>query len=262
MQPRVRRLLAVVLTAGLAVAATACTPTPPAPAERDQSAVSSLAIAGPVRPDPRIGALFPGDGSVHTCSASVLDTPGGDLILTAAHCLAGEPDATFVPGLAEDGAQDGIRVQTVYLDPRWVSGQDPRADFAVLRLDDDVLAGGRGVTVGAAPPPGTAVTVQGYAGGDGGTPIGCRASTALVVGFPELPCAGLVAGMSGAPWIVGSTVVGIVGGLDGGGCDDDLSYSPPFDAAITRLLTRAEAGGEGDVAPVADDDGCAADLTP
>ncbi|WP_422748037.1 trypsin-like serine peptidase [Mycobacterium sp. WMMD1722] len=259
MQPRVRHLVAVVLTAGCACAAAACTT---APAERDQSAVSSLAIAAPVRPDPRIGALFPGDGTVHTCSASVLDTPGADLILTAAHCLAGHPDATFVPGLTEGAADDGIRVQAVYLDPRWLSDQDPRADFAILRLDAAVPAAGRGVTVGAAPRAGTAVTVEGYAGGEGVTPIGCRAPTELVVGFPELPCAGLVAGMSGAPWIVGSTVVGLIGGLDGGGCDDDLSYSPPFDAAITDLLARAQAGGNGDVAPVADDDGCSAELTP
>src|SRR5215467_15159468 len=48
---------------------------------------------GPTLPDPTestIGPLF-GHGvtGTHHCTASVLDSPGGDLILTAAHCVAG-----------------------------------------------------------------------------------------------------------------------------------------------------------------------------
>jgi hypothetical protein len=66
----------------------------------------------------------------------------------------------------------------------------------------------------------------------------------------------MVAGLSGAPWIVGSTVIGVVGGLDGGGCDDSLSYSPPFDSATTQLLARAEAGGPADQAPTVFEDTC------
>jgi hypothetical protein len=70
-------------------------------------------------------------------------------------------------------------------------------------------------------------------------------------GFPSLACAGLSDGFSGAPWVAGSTVTGLIGGLDGGGCDDDVSYSPRFDDAVMRLLGRAEAGGDGDSAPTA-----------
>jgi hypothetical protein len=44
-------------------------------------------------------------------------------------------------------------------------------------------------------------------------------------------------------------VTGVVGGLDGGGCEQDVSYSSPFDGAIKQLLARAEAGGPGDAAP-------------
>ena len=51
-------------------------------------------------------------------------------------------------------------------------------------------------------------------------------------------------------------MVGLTGGLDGGGCEENVSYSPPFDDAIKRLLARAEAGGPGDVAPTAFDDDC------
>jgi hypothetical protein len=91
----------------------------------------------------------------------------------------------------------------------------------------------------------------------GGGPISCRAATAVSDGgFPELPCAGLVAGVSGAPWITGSVVTGLVGGLDGGGCQEDVSYSPPFDGQTAALLARAQAGGPGDAAPGDVDDGC------
>lgn len=218
-------------------------------------------VAEPVSPDPRIGALFPGDGPVHTCSASVLDSARGDLILTAAHCLADDLDATFVPGLREgDDTAPDRRVEAAYFDPRWLDDQDPRADFAILRVAGGALAsphhGGSGVRVGAAPPPGTTVTVRGYAAGSDATPIGCHATTGQDAGFPELPCDGVVAGFSGAPWTVGSTVVGLVGGLQGGGCAADVSYSPPFDASLRRLLARAEAGGPGDEPPPPADDGC------
>jgi hypothetical protein len=69
----------------------------------------------------------------------------------------------------------------------------------------------------------------------------------------------LVDGLSGAPWVIGGatpTVTGIVGGLDGGGCDESMSYSPPFDDAIATLLQRAEAGGPADTAPTVFADGC------
>ena len=75
-------------------------------------------------------------------------------------------------------------------------------------------------------------------------------------GFPSLPCGGLVAGLSGAPWVVGATITGIVGGLHGGGCDESVSYSPPFDDSVAQLLARAEAGGPADDAPVVFDDDC------
>jgi hypothetical protein len=51
-------------------------------------------------------------------------------------------------------------------------------------------------------------------------------------------------------------VVGVVGGLDGGGCTENLSYSAPFDQHTAQLLARAEAGGPGDAAPTGYDDNC------
>ena len=77
-----------------------------------------------------------GGGDLHTCTGSVLHSAGKDLVLTAAHCLGGDiKSTTFVPGLAGNAAPDDIwTVDAVYLDPRWVAGKDPRADYAIARV--------------------------------------------------------------------------------------------------------------------------------
>lgn len=223
--------------------------------------VSPLSEAESVMADRRVGALFLGDTTTHTCSGSVLSSTSGDLILTAAHCLLDGVDTTFVPGFGEGGG-DTWHVDAVYLDPRWISEQDPQADYAIVRVTGGsgaslLAAADGGLSLGSAPAPGSPVTVTGYPMGDGGGPLACRGATERSPqGFPSLACAGLTDGFSGAPWVSGSTVTGLVGGLDGGGCDDDVSYSPHFDDRIVRLLARAEAGGPGDAAPAALDSDC------
>lgn len=234
----------------------ATTTTTPAPA-------IPKVTADAVRPDPRVGAIFLGGTSVHTCTGSVLDSAAGDLILTAAHCMAAGYDVSFIPGFAVNAEpQNFWRIDQVYLDPRWVATEDPMADFAIARVVRDdggavEAAAGGGFAIGSGPDVGTDVTVTGYALGVGGDPIGCSArTTALDRGFPSLPCPGLVDGTSGSPWMTGSTVVGVVGGLEGGGCDENVSYTPPFDGAVKRLVARAEVGGAGDAAPAVSADAC------
>ena len=40
-------------------------------------------------PDRRVGAIFLDGADEHVCTGSVLHSAGGNLVLTAAHCLAG-----------------------------------------------------------------------------------------------------------------------------------------------------------------------------
>jgi hypothetical protein len=210
-----------------------------------------------------VGAVFLGGDTLHTCSGAVLDSASGNLILTAAHCMADGYEASFVPGFTKSAEpQDFWKIDAVYLDPRWTKDRDPMADFAVARVSRDgdgsleSHAGG-GFPLGVAPKAGTDVTVTGYALGEGGEPIGCGAPTSEDrSGFPSLPCAGMVDGTSGSPWVAGSVIAGLVGGLEGGGCQEDVSYSPRFDESVTTLLHRAEAGGPPDVAPSDFDDEC------
>ncbi|WNG89676.1 serine protease [Mycobacterium sp. ITM-2016-00317] len=239
----------------------ACAGTEPAPSPPPAGGLPS---ATPVAPDPRVGAVFAGAADRHVCTGSVLDSAAGDLILTAAHCLPDGVAAVFVP---EFGAgrtpRDGWRIDAVFLDPRWVDGSEPAADYAIARVsraDGKRLPPpvGGGLELGAAPESGQEVTVIGYPAGVGGGPSVCRAPAGFArQGFPTLHCAGVVDGFSGAPWISGPTVTGLIGGLDGGGCAEEVSFSPPFDDGIAALMARAEAGGPGDEAPGAFDDGCA-----
>jgi hypothetical protein len=224
-------------------------------AEQATTPTPQETTAAAITPDPRVGAVFLGGQTLHVCSGSVLDTPGGDLILTAAHCLVAGQDGFFVPGFAEQSAAENFwRIDSVYLDPRWVANQDPLADFAIARVSRDGSGPiqqrvGSGFTLGTTPQPGTDITVHGYAFGFGGDQLGCQARTTMKGQYPQLPCAGLVDGTSGSPWVSGTTVTGVVGGLEGGGCEENVSYSPPFDAAVGRVLVRAEQGDAGDDTP-------------
>lgn len=237
----------------------------PATGESSQAPTSAAnrVIAGPVDPDPRVGAFFLSDNELHACTGSVLHSPAGNLVLTAAHCLITGALVRFAPGFARRAAPEDLwTVDTLYLDPRWLATKDPRADYAIVRVSrpsgGSVEASvGSALSLGHAPPAGSRVSVVAYPAGVGGLPIGCQVNTGVGDGgYPELPCAGLVDGTSGAPWISGSTVTGVIGGLHGGGCAENLSYSAPFDEHVTELFARAQAGGPGDASPSSFDDQC------
>ena len=248
--------LAAVLVAGCR-----STAEPRAKAAEEPSAAQSVVTdARPVAPRPAVGALFLGGTDTHTCTASVIHSTSQDLILTAAHCLAAGLPTTFVPGFDQSAAPGAVwTVDTVYLDPRWVATQDPKADYAIARVSRPAggsieAVTGQALTLGTAPS--GPVTVIGYPLGDGGPPLGCDTTAGVDGGYPWLRCNGLGDGTSGGPWIAGATVTGVIGGRDGGGCQDNISYSSPFDAATAALLVRAEAGGPGDDAPTSFDSDC------
>ena len=125
-------------------------------------------VAGPVDPDPRVGAVFLDGGTLHVCTGSVVHSAGGDLVLTAAHCLAGGSQAIFVPGFSGAAAPSNTwTVDQVYFDARWIAGKDPRADYAIAR----VSGGGGGsvegqagsaLSLGTTPAAGSRVTVTGF----------------------------------------------------------------------------------------------------
>ncbi len=219
---------------------------------------------------PPVGALFPPGLSVHVCTASVVDSRSGDLLLTAAHCIVGTGKGyVFAPGY-----HDGIEpygtwtVTAAYGAPAWISRQAPAADYAFLVVAPHLRDGHPepiedatgAYRIGAAPRPGTRVTVPAYVIGSHDDPITCTAPTYDHSDTPAFNCNLYADGTSGAPWLEraghGWEVVGVIGGLHQGGCYPWTSYTAPFGAATQRLAARAASGQAASTFPTPGGDGC------
>jgi hypothetical protein len=228
--------------------------------------VAGCSQAVPVNGVRTAGPLYLAGSNYHFCTASVVNSPRGDLLLTAAHCLFGSgAGMTFVPGSVNGSSPYGTwTVTAAFADPKWVSGQDPKHDIAFLRVAPQSI-GGRVRTVQQvtggnhlATTPSTPgdVVVPGYPAGVGGPPITCLTKAYWSSGYPTFDCGGYTSGVSGSPWIRGSTVIGVIGGLNQGGCTDARSYSSPFDASTIALYDRAVTAAKGDTLPTPGPDGC------
>ncbi|MFE3761542.1 trypsin-like serine peptidase [Streptomyces sp. NPDC059104] len=204
--------------------------------------------------EPAIGALFsPGEDwdSDHHCSASVVHSAGGDLIATAAHCVyAGgfRTNLAFVPGYEDGTAPYGVWVPTrVYVDPRWTESSDPDHDVAFLRVRRPGRPGLRledvtgAQTIRFRPPLPAPARLVGYPN-DTEQPLACS-NTAVADGPTQLrlDCADVPNGTSGGPVLTGGhTLIGVIGGRDGGG-DEETSYSTYFGDDVRALYERAVA---------------------
>ncbi len=218
-----------------------------------------------------VGALFSNASSPeHNCTASVVDSPHGDLLLTAAHCVSGSgAGMIFAPGLHGDTAPYGRWVVTAaHLAPGWLKRQDPREDYAFLTVAPQTIDGVRteiqqvtgAYRLGTTATSGERITVPGDPAGTDNDPITCTTTTYMAHGFPSFDCRGYVSGTSGSPWLADAatdpTIVGVIGGLNQGGCVDYTSYSSPLDQTTRIAYARASDEVAGDVAPAPDGDGC------
>ncbi|WP_406203068.1 trypsin-like peptidase domain-containing protein [Kitasatospora sp. NBC_01560] len=228
--------------AAVATAATAL----PAPA----AALGTTAKAAATPEAATVGALFSGavEAGNHFCTASVLHSPTGNLLLTAAHCMSSTDGVVFAPGYRDGDAPYGTwRVTAIHTSSGWSRNGDPDEDFAILetapsdghRIEDVVGANQLGTDVSFA----ATVRLYGYPGG-GEEPNLCTNATdrhssyQRVVDCPDYP-----GGTSGGPWIDTATghVIGIIGGYQQGGDSDDTSYSAYFDHTVATLYNAAVA---------------------
>jgi V8-like Glu-specific endopeptidase len=267
---------ALVLSLTMGACATSVRTAPPAAV----STVSASKAAAPLSTQgpsaiadpttlPTVGPLFAaGLTSVHTCTASVVSSPAGDIIVTAAHCVSGTgAGLLFAPGYDNGGAPHGTWVvQRAYLSPNWITHQDPAADFAFLvvtpsatnrtRASVQSVVGAN--TLGSAPATGQRVTVAGYPIGHDDLPVVCTTTVYRTRGYPSFDCPGFADGTSGSPWIAHyntatgtGTITALIGGLDQGGCTADTSYSAPFTDIVKQVYVRAVAGKPADSTPPA-----------
>jgi V8-like Glu-specific endopeptidase len=221
-----------------------------------------------------VGALFPPGGLEHTCTASVVDSATGNLLITAAHCIVGTAHGyRFAPGY-HDGLEPfgSWTVVAAYGAPQWLSGRAAQSDYAFLvvaprRVDgrsehvQDVTGANR---LGQAPASGVEVTVPAYPMGRDDDPITCTARVYYAGTYPAFSCNPYVGGTSGAPWLErsgrGFVVVGVIGGLHQGGCTPSISYSAAFSPATGRVARAAAAGVDPSRFPAAGSDGCSTGL--
>ncbi|AYN43742.1 serine protease [Streptomyces dangxiongensis] len=212
--------------------------------------VTADAVA--TRQSARVGALFDADragrpAGGHFCTASVVHSPRGDLIVTAAHCVDGDDgDLVFAPGYRDGQAPFGMwKVMRRFLPDAWTSGQDEDSDLAFAavaerdgeRLEDVVGANrfAAGVATGA-----TAVTVIGYPDSRE-APVTCTDKPASRSDTQQrVECPDFTGGTSGSPWVNGDgQVVGVIGGHEQGGATADVSYSVVLGGEAAELYRDA-----------------------
>ncbi|WP_189130817.1 trypsin-like serine peptidase [Wenjunlia tyrosinilytica] len=207
-----------------------------------------------------IGAVrYTARDSDHFCTASVVDSPHRNLLLTAAHCVYDSEDGparglAFTP-MAEDGRTPlGVwKLGRVFVAQGWKDAEDEDEDFAFVTVEP---LGGRNVqdVTGAnrvAVDPGytNQVRVIGYPNSSD-SPIGCD-----VTGRRAMPhqmrfdCNGYSEGTSGSPWLrdydarSGSgTVVGVLGGHQAGGDIHWTSYGAYPGRELDRVYSEAKRG--------------------
>ncbi|MEV6212327.1 serine protease [Kitasatospora sp. NPDC051914] len=196
----------------------------------------------------RVGALFGGEigPGHHFCSASVLRSPTRDLVLTAAHCVAGPDGLSFVPGYRDGAVPYGVwQVTAVFAPDAWTKDRDPDADYAILRVapgggrDVEDVVGGN--ALGLDDVFTSEVRLYGYPARTE-TPLLCTDTvTRQSATQRRIDCPGYPGGTSGGPWISTRTgeVIGVIGGHQEGGDTEDISYSAYFDHTMTTLYRQA-----------------------
>jgi V8-like Glu-specific endopeptidase len=240
----------------------------PAPAQVPSVLAGPRATPTPVSAPfvgmPMVGALFvsgeggrPGD---HYCSASVVDSPGGDLIATAAHCIVDpgngsttEAPFVFVPGYHNGKEPYGAWTPTkVLIDPHWLANSDPDYDIAFAVVHEvghpqarlAGLVGSEGVSFNTRLP--VVVSGIGYPA-SGEQPIAClNTLTSFQPTQSEFDCSGFANGSSGGPLLLGispssgrGNLVGVIGGYQEGGLTSEVSYASVFTDSVEALYRQA-----------------------
>jgi V8-like Glu-specific endopeptidase len=208
---------------------------------------------------PAVGALFTMSGGKlgrHFCTASVINSPHGDLVITAAHCVSGTSGVVFVPGYDRGATPYGVwTVTKIYADRSWTASSDPNDDVAFLQVGQprsivpiEDVTGAEQLETGT--PARQLVDVIGYPD-SAGTPIACRNWTREPMSDQlEFDCGGYTDGTSGGPFLADvnpgtgqGRVIGVIGGYEQGGLTPQVSYSPMFGASVAALYRLAVANG-------------------
>lgn len=212
---------------------------------------------------PSTGVIFYASQKLttHYCTASVVDSRYGNLIIMAAHCNPGHWMA-YVPKYQRGAARQpyGIwAVTKVFKDAHYTGGFGAGSDYdyafaqvATNSRHQTVQSVTGGYRLSRTPGYDLYVTALGYPkvrADATDEAIRCRPGyrTHKLPGYRQLVlyCTGFYGGTSGGPWITSfngrtGNLVGITGGYQDGGPNSWTSYSPVFDGRILALFGWAE----------------------
>jgi len=226
--------------------------------------MSTLPWAGgaPAQPSSgAVGALFLRVAGVTVqrpfCTASVVASRKGNLLLTAAHCLGRIPvsDMVYAPYYRNGTAPFGTYAVTGQVfPPGWYPRGRIGRDFAFLTVAGDVQRRTGAEKIGYSSPVPGRVTVEAYSLNGG--PVVCtrKPGTIEAGGQRQLRfgCGGFDDGSSGAPFLTGisrqsglGTIVGVIGGYQQGGDTSAVSYSPAFGPVVQAVYRDANGGSGG-----------------
>ncbi|WP_233273411.1 trypsin-like serine peptidase [Streptomyces broussonetiae] len=226
---------------------------------------------------PMVGRMYMQTSSgSYFCTASVINSPHHNIVLTAGHCLdgrAGGGSLAFVPQWTAANPQpygifpvatDSEGRSRVWIDPRYydrghVQGAPwdmafaqvgPRSDGKQVQdvVGGNNLATGRGYAF-------PSIRLVGYPG-TATQPLTCDNNTTQYTpsdGTPgsylRIACDGFATGTSGSPFLENfdpatgtGDVVGTIGGWDTGGPTADVSYSSAYGSDVQNLYNAAVAG--------------------
>ncbi len=230
--------------------------------------------ARPPAPASPVGALFTRHGQrlgAHFCTASVVPSRLGDLLITAAHCvtrvrLSPAGRVVFAPGFAGSRYPRGLwAVTRKFVTSRWTRSRDPDDDVAFLVVRP-LTGPGHGTQAAKA----SSSSVERTTGAErlrfgSRLPVPIRA-----IGYPDdlrhrlacrsraiafrpgslkqlmFVCPGFTGGTSGGPMLSRfsaahrtGAIIGVIGGYQRGGDSPSISYSAAFGARIRALYRRA-----------------------
>ncbi|MCB5181295.1 trypsin-like serine peptidase, partial [Streptomyces antimicrobicus] len=219
---------------------------------------------------PAVGRMYSArNGGRYFCTASVVSSPGRNLVVTAAHCLTGADTRQlyFVPKYtaAKPQPYGKFPVRRIWIDPRYRRlgpNKGARLDVAFVEVGprpdgrrvEAVVGGNRLVTGSAYAQPG--VMLVGHPAG-AARPRACvNRTTRFTSRDPKIPgtflrinCTGYPGGTSGGPFIAAydsrtrtGSLIGVIGGWKTGGDLPDTSYSSYFGADVKALYAAATRG--------------------
>lgn len=209
-----------------------------------------------------VGALFRvsnGHLGTHFCTASVVHSPAGNLLITAAHCVTGYPASpvglAFVPAYNGTAPLGTWTVTRIFVDPAWVSSADPDDDVAFLTVaphgTDTPIENVTGAErIRIAQPYAGIVRVIGYPNSQR-RPVACQNNiSAFSPRQMEFDCGGYTDGTSGSPFLINvnaatgeGTLIGVIGGYEQGGYSADVSYAATFGQNVLALYKTATSRG-------------------